>query len=61
MITYGVFCEDVLIFSDEMTYAIYDDKNRAENFMCEMQSRFDDTDYNVRPIELNVKVPPGVL
>jgi hypothetical protein len=59
MITYGVFCGDVLIFSDEETYAIYGNENVAESFMREMQSRFNRSDYNVRSIELNVKVAYG--
>jgi hypothetical protein len=55
MIIYGVFCEDVLIFSDEGTYAIYEKENSAESFRYEMHTRFLDTDYNVRPIEFDVK------
>ena len=37
MIVYGVFHNNILIFSHVMTYAIYEKKNLGESFMREIE------------------------
>lgn len=59
MIAYGVFHNDILIFSDVMTYAIYEKRPFAESFMREMQGYYPNAPYNVRELELNVEVAHG--
>ena len=59
MKAYGVFHKDILIFSDVMTYAVYEKENFAESFMREMQGYYPDAPYSVRKIELDVEVARG--
>ena len=59
MKVYGVFHNDILIFSDIMTYAIYEKMIFAESFMREMQGYYPDETYSVREIELNVEAAHG--
>ena len=59
MKVYGVFCDNLLIFSNESTYAIYEKEDLAKDFMREMKSSLPGVDYTVHEIELNVKVAHG--
>jgi hypothetical protein len=56
---YGVFHNDILIFSGVMTYAIYEKRPFAESFMREMQGYYPDVAYSVREIELNAEGAHG--
>jgi len=59
MKVYGVFHDNWLIFSDVMSYAIYEEENLAKEFMREMQSRLPGVDYTVCEMELDVEVALG--
>lgn len=59
MIVYGVFHNNILIFSHVMTYAIYEKKNLAESFMREIQGYYPDEFYSAREIEIDVEMAHG--
>ena len=54
MIVHGVFHNDLLVFSDNMSYAIYEKRNLAESCMHVIQGYYPNDVYSVREIELNV-------
>lgn len=59
MKAYGVFHNEILIFSDVMTYAIYEKRNFADSFMLEMHGYYPDASYSVREIEMDVEAAHG--
>ena len=61
MNVYGVFCDNLLIFSNESTYAIYEKEALAKDYIHELKSSLPGVDYTVREIELNVKVVHGSI